>query len=596
MIRALFYLLIILITFVSCEYELHEEYVNDIEKPDASKIHIQLNPNKDEYTIYGDAVFLCEALTQGIKIYQIKAYVDGIEINNQDIDKSSFTLRANNYAEGKHTLSVEISTNTGTGSIADILGAEGFIFNGSWDLYVDKSPPEKVNITRVFNEDGIVRIEWQQYPKDNFESYHIIKIQRPGINFGVLIDNIAIIKNQNQTYCYDSNFVGGEAKYLVQAVNTLYMKTNSDTVTFVDSTPAFSVKWESEDVVTLNWDKCKYNKSFKAYKIAINYDTTLIINNINTTSVTGHFGVLMNEQRYNFAIQTKVRFSWSTEGYSSEVKSIIGDPFREFTQILKYKPEKKLFVANGNSLKKYDPQTNVWSSNYTTSNGSKKYVLSPDYSTLLCINGNNVEKININSFTGQIIPNVFLNSANLSASNIGIASNNNYFLYDFRNLSKVSNLITTYQSGSFITNDSKYMLKYDNNGTSCYKILNNTTEFFWSNPANEVLIIPDDEDNIIGLNNDTRTLSMLSIQTNQNLWSLNFENGFLILQSIDPETNILIAKYYRMASGFSNHDELWFIDYSSGQIKKKLKMEEGTYYFFDNMLYMSNGYKMEINF
>lgn len=46
-----------------------------------------------------------------------------------------------------------------------MLGAEGFIHSGSWKLIVDKSAPTPVQITGIFNDNGIVKIEWEKYSR-----------------------------------------------------------------------------------------------------------------------------------------------------------------------------------------------------------------------------------------------------------------------------------------------------------------------------------------------------------------------------------------------------------------------------------------------
>ena len=50
-----------------------------------------------------------------------------------------FYVDYGNIKEGDHTLLLEIVTATGSGSIAEHLGAEGFLFSKSWVLFVDKS-------------------------------------------------------------------------------------------------------------------------------------------------------------------------------------------------------------------------------------------------------------------------------------------------------------------------------------------------------------------------------------------------------------------------------------------------------------------------
>ena len=55
--------------------------------------------------------------------------------------------------------------------------------------------------------------------------------------------------------------------------------------------------------------KCNYPKAFRQYRLSLDYDTVITVNDVNTNSVTGHFGVLGKERYFQLEVLPKNQFS-----------------------------------------------------------------------------------------------------------------------------------------------------------------------------------------------------------------------------------------------------------------------------------------------
>jgi len=154
----------LVILLVSCEYQLEETNFREIEPPsDYAYIEINLN---DIHPL--DTIYICVPTKFTLKLDagQLKIHDTDIRINGSSVEKDvqspsnvSFLFFPEYYANGMHTLKVNCITNSGTRSLADILGYEGYQFEVFWNIKV-------VNLYDGFKggyrilEDGQVELYW----------------------------------------------------------------------------------------------------------------------------------------------------------------------------------------------------------------------------------------------------------------------------------------------------------------------------------------------------------------------------------------------------------------------------------------------------
>ena len=156
-----------------CEYDLSKENFIDIQKPSGThKFDLSLLKEEDTIKVFNQTEFTYNINTYGLKIHKA-----GFELNNKTwsvfSEKGSFSIAPNDYPAGFDTLSLTIITNSGTGSVSDVVGAEGYIVEKKWLLLIDGRPSEKITATNSITEVGFMKISWPKCEQYNFQAYEL---------------------------------------------------------------------------------------------------------------------------------------------------------------------------------------------------------------------------------------------------------------------------------------------------------------------------------------------------------------------------------------------------------------------------------------
>lgn len=197
--------------FHSCEYEPTKVYQRSVDQnvlpPEIQTI--ELNLDNDSIYLYTDKVVNFVFNTSNQKIKAVRFLLDGNEQKIVYSNNGVFTLDYGDITEGVHTLLIEIYTEAGTGSIADKIGVEGYLFSKGWALIVNKSYYKEINAT---DQNGFLKITWAKYLGSDFKEYIVYRTR----GWGSEIE----IKRLKTAGFIDSTYVGEGGEYIIK-VNTL---------------------------------------------------------------------------------------------------------------------------------------------------------------------------------------------------------------------------------------------------------------------------------------------------------------------------------------------------------------------------------------
>jgi hypothetical protein len=144
------------------------------EKPPPPELEkFELSLNSDTAIIYSDKTIQYNFRTSGLDIEYIKFKLDGKEIAVKEAKYGQVTINKYSWLDfGLHSLSVEIYTDAGTGSIADQLGAENYVMKHTWALIYKETPSEhvKYSVNR-----GLLNLSWAEYKGDGFDEYIVYR-------------------------------------------------------------------------------------------------------------------------------------------------------------------------------------------------------------------------------------------------------------------------------------------------------------------------------------------------------------------------------------------------------------------------------------
>jgi len=250
---------------LSCDYESDKEYFKEVAPPTDAGVTVDLKDAGDTVMIGSSTQFTYTTERGSRRLVRTMVYMDEKLVSDAISENSLFYLTSSSYAEGFHTLRIEITTNSGNGSLADALGYEQAKISRAWVAVVDKTPPQKLGISAIAREDGILVIHWPRYKPFNFRSYLLTKEYKNG-SFTYTWSRE--ITDKDQTSFSDSTFQGGMARYTlrIKADNNAY--GDNTTTDYTDPyTLAPTFEWVDQQHVKLTWRMTPFYKSFSGYSV-----------------------------------------------------------------------------------------------------------------------------------------------------------------------------------------------------------------------------------------------------------------------------------------------------------------------------------------
>jgi hypothetical protein len=586
------YLLHILIAIVflcfiliigGCEYHTDKVYFQDVSIPDSAGINIVLDPADTVYYLSEDKGFIYHANSENRKVYNVRVFVDTVKVADINDSIGFFKLNVDDYIEGLHTLTIIATTSTGSGSLADLLGSEGFVFSHSWDLIVNKLAPNAVQITNIFNENGVLRIEWGIFHKDHFQRYDVTKSEFDANGYQH-VTTIASINQQNINYCYDRSFAGGTASYEVRVVAPYSNSGTSDPRGFTDNY-ILHTQWIAEDLVKLDWEKCRYPGAFKEYRIYQDNQLVYSSNNIDSISFSKHIGIVGENSKYKMVIVGSVDVP-SGQAFP-EVRHSIGLPFGKYYTFCSNNVNENVILNSASGIYRYNADTRKMVDSVVPFPVSE-YILSPSDNVLVdtyfsrSINPDNLSQSQSNGIDGFLL-------GSLSDDGLGIVySNSVRKLYDFVNLKDISVFTGGPAFGKFyITPDSKYYFYQDYGPISCYKIHDGQVDVMYDLPDCYYSLMPDESGEIMIFYNNTCEIRI--IETNQIVKSFGVDSDFII--GIDPTTQTV------MFQEINPTGILTIYNYISGIKQKEFRVNTNDpINYFRGSIYLASGFEIPINF
>lgn len=173
-------LILVQILFSGCEFRPDEIDMTQIDKPNEQgpPIMVSLNEKNDTIKIGWVTNFNYKITGTDNEVISVVVTLDGQEIHHfaGDYEQSfNFILDPATLNEGKYHLHIEIMIATRSGSLADILNAEGYLYELDWPVIVDRTPPRMLNIISIDSLENGVKITWEKFDHPSFKSYKLTK-------------------------------------------------------------------------------------------------------------------------------------------------------------------------------------------------------------------------------------------------------------------------------------------------------------------------------------------------------------------------------------------------------------------------------------
>ena len=289
-------LLFLLVCFLhSCEYDpkgIYERNVTkDIPPPDIQIVDLNLD---------NDTVFLYAGIPVNFRFSSTNQEIRSVRfIIDDTIDKYTaysnsgvFNVDYGEFIEGRHKLLLEIVTASGTGSIAEHMGAEGYLFSKTWELEVNNSYKSQVKAS-VSN--GLLKLVWPEYRSTDFKYYILYRVD-------FVNDATEIRKLVNHEFI-DSSYVGEGGGYTINVYTQKGKLLTWGHIDIPEDLPELSIITTESNQYVLAMQKSKYYNAVDTFQISqsfnngATYSKTNSIINPNDTALnlaTSFFGDQVN--------------------------------------------------------------------------------------------------------------------------------------------------------------------------------------------------------------------------------------------------------------------------------------------------------------
>ncbi|HEY4785101.1 MAG TPA: hypothetical protein VIH57_03590 [Bacteroidales bacterium] len=237
----------------SCEKEPSKVYYVNLEKPgDAPVLDFGFNLKSDTVAYY-QGNFLELKVNQGkYRIISAKCIIDGTEWNFSN--RNDTLIRdLYNLSDGTHKLKIEITTNSGTNSIADNLEMEGYVYTTRELTLVKKNLYSVYHGTaKVLNKGA--SLTWKEFDGLNIQKYRIVKLSN-GQSF----------ESSNNSFI-DNDYSGEDGIYniyVVESGNNAYAWAQC---TISGNLPTLKTGFVNNKLA-LTWKSTQYVDKMKEYQL-----------------------------------------------------------------------------------------------------------------------------------------------------------------------------------------------------------------------------------------------------------------------------------------------------------------------------------------
>ncbi len=322
---AQFFSFLAILLLPGCEYDPEGKYEVEVKEiTEVPELLINLNFATD--TLYVPTNYMVKVEYQsGDPFVRYASFF----LNNKQLAVSEvsgyFYITFNSSVYQTHTpytLNFSFFRSSGSGSLADKLQQEGFLYSRKYILYFVNENEMAPRILRAVNENGKLKVCWEKYMGFGFLRYFIRPIES---------ENIAVIEDQNVTSCIYNSYIGfgTTLELLTETEDNIF---HSGYYTVAPELPVLKAQLTDDSAIKFTWGKSRYPQNitgYKVYEYLWYYDKKNEIASISEPSDTtffytnAKFGV---SARYFLEIIPKTKPQFTYDYASVTENMLIGTP------------------------------------------------------------------------------------------------------------------------------------------------------------------------------------------------------------------------------------------------------------------------------
>ncbi len=202
---------LILMILAGCEFSPGDIPERHTEKPSETgpALSILLTPESDTLFLDNPVTITYQLASSGHPVHWVEVVWNNEVLFQREYELNetvSFNLNIYPYPDGLHNLQFKVFAASNSGSIADKLKAEGYLYTLTWPVVIDRTPASPLSILRVEPVPGGVMVYWDKFTRASFNNYRVHKTS----DFETWQGEVARITNRYEAQFFDSDYVDGE--------------------------------------------------------------------------------------------------------------------------------------------------------------------------------------------------------------------------------------------------------------------------------------------------------------------------------------------------------------------------------------------------
>ncbi len=287
-----------LFIFSSCEYKLKGDYFKDLNAEPPSNVLITITGHSDTLVATSNESYKVQVSCGNRTVLFYRLYIDGVQKNFKSVTSNDFYIEPMTYTDldGVYRMTIEAGINTGSGSIGDVLGTEGYLISKDFILVVLREQSSFYPNLQFNRINGTMKVVLD-VPSD---IQNVKKVTFSKSITGSPPEVFATVYGTNHYEAIDPSYVGESSNYSVQtyvgnSAGTIFIPFVNGSTNASSDLPDITAGASGRGFPLLTWNKTHYTSNCGSYRIyAIPTGSSTIqfigsVSNINDTvyEVTG---------------------------------------------------------------------------------------------------------------------------------------------------------------------------------------------------------------------------------------------------------------------------------------------------------------------
>lgn len=301
--EAVFILFFVFFT-LSCEFQPSEIPLTVVNPPDgnAPVLYINVQPDMDTLKLAADTWTEFKFSSPETSVQHVKITFDDNVVYDSEYNpdyRPRFYIALGNYNGGLHSFVLQAFTSTNTGSIADKVGAESYMFQVEWPVIINRNVDRWLSIQSAEYKKGGTLVKWDKYDYADFEFYRMVKTSSTLVN-----QTSYTISNPLTTTFLDTTYLEGEYSDYMVGLNGGY----GNSFSFFKPIQTPEVTLDEKNNFVVKWNMTQNPQKLSFYHVALKIPDTYSYQEIKKEDARDTVGVYGISPAFGNNYEFQVRY------------------------------------------------------------------------------------------------------------------------------------------------------------------------------------------------------------------------------------------------------------------------------------------------